>query len=391
MEGPDRRVRIEGLDLGRVIPAANLPGAACTAMRPERLAIAVFMVLLLVAIGRSWDAAMDAHLTPAQLGLVAETDGQVLGDFEATVRSVHASLGTMASGVIDLDPTRLSRGGVGLLYRLPMVLFEGARPFLVVYGIVCAFVFGIGGAAIARLEGERFARDREVTVGAAIGWALKSWQRFVGAIMLPPVLALVMLAIPAVLGVVALVPGLDVLVAVIWGVGLFFGLASALLIIGWLVSLPLVVAAAACDLGDPGEIVVRVAGFAWRRPFSLLFLAFSAVVVGVVGWLAVAGLVAVALDTSRAAGTIFGTIPFEQMPTTSWPTLATVGSATLSEDVGGTTRTATAIVDLWRMFALSLAYGWLVSFFFSVGARVYLLQRTSVEGLERGELGEPGP
>lgn len=391
MEGPDRRVRIEGLDLGRVIPAANLPGAAFTAMRPERLGIAVLMVLVLFAIGRSWDAAMDAHLTPSQVGLVAEMEGQVLGDFEATLRSVHASLGSIASGVIGLDPALMSRGGVSLLYRLPSALFDGARPFLVVFGIVCAFVLGIGGASIARLEGEHFARGREVTVGAAIGWAAKSWQRFVGAIMLPPVLALVMLAIPAALGAVALIPGLDVLVAVVWGVGLFFGLASALLIIGWLVSLPLIVAAAACDLGDPGEIVVRVAGFAWRRPFSLLFLAFSAVVVGVVGWLVVAGLISVALDTSRAAGAMFGATPFELMPTTSWPTLSTIGSTASREAIGGTTGAATAIVDLWRMFALSLAYGWLVSFFFCVGARIYLLQRTSVEGLERGELGEPGP
>ena len=391
MEGPDRRVLVEGLDLGRVIPAAQLPSVAFAAMRPERLFVGVLMILLLVAIGRSWDAAIEGHLMPEQVGLVAGVEGEPLGDFEATVRGTHAALGEIASGVIGLDVSRMSAGVVDLVYRVPAAVFSGARSFLVLYGIVCAFILGIGGAMIARLEGEGFARDNECTIGASFRWATNHWQRFVGAILLPPILSLVLLAVPAVLGAIALVPGLDVVAAVLWGIGLFFGLAAAILIICWLVSMPLLISAAACDLGDPGEIVVRVAGLAWRRPFGLLFLAFAGIFTGVLGWLAISGFVAVALDASRAAGAIFGAAPFELMPTTSWPTLAATLPTGSEDELTGTTWAAAGIVDLWRTFALSLAYGWLVSFFFCCGTRIYLLQRTSVEGLERSELGEPGP
>jgi hypothetical protein len=391
MEGPDRRVHVDGLDLGRLIPAARVPGAVFTAMRPERLMVGVLVILFLVAIGRSWDAATEGQITLQLIGLDGETEAVAVGDFEATRLATHAALGTIITGLIGFDVPMAGRGVVALFYGVPDLIWSNARPFLVLYGLVCAFVFGIAGAAIARLEAERFGKDRDVTIGAAIGWAAHHWQRLVGAVLLPPVLALVVLVVPLVFGMAALVPGLDVVAAVFWGVALFFGLAAALILIAWMVSLPYLVPAAACEDADPGEVVVRAAGLAWRKPFGLISLALVAIISGVLGWFLVSGLAVITLDASRAAGSVFGAAAIEALPSTTWPGLEDVASVPAGEPLEGTRWLAFAITDLWRTFVLALAYGWVVSYALCAGTRIYLLQRASVEGLEVAELGEPGP
>lgn len=396
MDGPDRRVLVDGLDMRRLVPAARVPGAVFTAMRPERLLLGVLIILFLVAVGRAWDASTEPRIPmvlfdgASQVETSSEEDQKFYGDFAALSEGIRLGLGEIASGVVNVDGARIGGGIVDVTYRLPALLWDFARPFVVIYGIVIVFVLGIIGAAIARLEAERFGPDREATVWATVSWASLSWQRLVGAVLLPPILAVVLLIIPAVLGVVALIPVLNILVAILWGIGLLFAFAAALLIAGWLVSLPILIPGAACENCDPGEMVVRTAGMAWKRPFSLLLLMFVAVVSGVLGWLLVSGLVAVTLDASRAAGTIFGTNSVAALPTTLWPSLESIPSADQAEPTG-TDWLSYVINDLWRTFVVSLAFGWIVVYLMTAGVRVYLLQRMAVEGLDPEELGDPGP
>ena len=277
MDGPDRRVLVDGIDLRRLVPAGRIPGAVFTAMRPERLILGALMVLFLVAVGRAWDATIEPRIPEAVLvgESLVQSEGEevaMLGDFQALSTGLRFGLGEIMRGVVGFDGEGLGDGVVTVTYRLPAALWEYARPFVVIYGIVIVFVVGIVGAAVARLEAERFGADREATMMAALSWSSLHWQRLVGAVLLPPVLAILLLLVPAVLGVVALIPFINILVALVWGIGLIFAFASALLVVAWVASLPILVPAAACERGDPGEVVVRTAGLVWRRPFSLLFL-----------------------------------------------------------------------------------------------------------------------
>ena len=394
MDGPDRRVLVDGIDIRNLVPAARVPGAVFTAMRPERILLGVLVVLFLVAVGRAWDATIEPRMPMAVLaGMPVMESGdepELVGDFESLTQGLRLGLGEIMNGVVSFDGQGLGQGVVTLAYRLPAAFWEFSRPFVVIYGIVVVFALGIVGAAVARLEAERFGPDREATVMAALSWSSLHWQRLVGSVLLPPVLALILLIVPGVLGAIALVPVLNVIVAILWGIGLLFAFASAVLVAAWLVSLPILIPAAACERGDPGEVVVRTAGLAWRRPFSLLLLMFVAVISGVLGWLLVSGLLVVTLDASRAAGTMFGTPSLQALSTTTWPSLESIPNAE-AQEVQGTTWLAFAINDLWRTFVISIGFGWLVVYVMSAGARVYLLQRLAVEGLDIEELGEPGP
>ena len=452
MHGPSRRVLVDAIEMKTLFPAGRVPAAMFTSMRPERVLLGVVMVLLLAMIGRTWDATTSASIpagahahdsivgeaervsvlqslvrdnlessdqpeawetdrvddeaVAAALHARAEADPEAAdwpavfaeldrvrhrGGYETLLDGVHAGLGEMVAGTVELQPARVGGGIVHAVFDTPSVIWEFDRPFAVVYGIVAFFVLGIGGATISRMEAESFGGRDQRRLGATLSWAVAGWRRVMGVLLLLPVLAILVLVIPAVLGVLALVPVLDVLVAVLWGVGLVFGFAAALLVVGWLASLPILVPAAACESGDPTEVVVRTAGLVWRRPFNLLLLLAVAMVAGVLGWLVVSGLIAVALDATRAAAGAFGPDVISAQPRTTWPGLSTIGSNTPPEGLAGTRWLSWVVLDLWRCFVVSLGYGWAVVYIMVAGTRVYLLQRHAVDQLEPDELGQPGP
>ena len=453
MDGPTRRVLVDGIETQSLIPASRIPGAVFTSMRPERLLLGALLMLLLAGVGKAWDLSTSPAVPAGVIGqgvqiddaerlallqdivrtyidgadrpVAWETDAlqgtvvvslvrqasdrnpdaapwddildriesvRMRGGYESLVSGMHGGLSDAVRGTVELEPGRVGRGLVTAFFLTPASIWTHDRSFAVMYGMCVLFVLGIGGAAISRMEAEGFAVDREVKISGGLSWAAMDWQRLVGVLFLPPVLSVLLLMVPGILGLLSLIPGVDVFVALIWGAGLVFGLAAALLTVGWLVSFPILVPAAACETGDPAEVVVRTIGLAWRRPFSLLLMMAVAVISGVMGWLLISGLVAVTLNGSQAAGAAFGSAALDALPMTAWPALSEVEpAASTVGDLQGTRWLSGAIFDLWRHFVIALAFGWIVVYAMSAGTRVYLLQRMVVERLEPDELGEPGP
>ena len=386
MDGPARRVLVDELDLKRIFPAARIPGAMFAAMRPERLLVGLMMVLFLVAVGRGWDGLGTPHIEVSSIN-----GAEVLGDFDYTQQMVMDGLGQISQGVLAFDTAQILDGVKRIFIQLPSSLWNHSRSFLVMYGLVLIFVLGIVGGGVARLEAERFGVEREVKLADSMRWAFQRWKRLTGVILLPPILILSLLVIPWFMGVLTYFPVLDVLISLVWGIALVFAFVAALLMAAWCVSIPILIPAAACETGDPGETIVRSAGLVWRRPFSLLLYLVVAIISGVLGWLIVSGLVVFTLDSARYAGALCGSDFMAHVPGTQWPSLADVPLQRSSDELGMTENTSLGILNLWRTFVLAIGYGWLFSFFITAGTRVYLLQRSAVEGISEDDLGSPGP
>jgi hypothetical protein len=116
----------------------------------------------------------------------------------------------------------------------------------------------------------------------------------------------------------------------------------------------------------------------------------TAVVAGVVGWLLVSGVTAIALDAARSAGSMFGG-PFTESQGTAWPSLDAVSPEHAAVEDSGTRGLAVSILDGWRWLVTTLCMAWTIAFIAAAGGRIYLLQRRSVERLQIDELGTPGP
>ena len=267
----------------------------------------------------------------------------------------------------------------------PLLMKAGASDPL--GGLIHGGLLAAGGIAVillwamlVRLDAERLGRDRDVTLLAGIRWALGSWRRLVGAVLLPPVLALV-LAVPAiVLGLLARVPVLDVIVGVLWIVPLVPAFAGGLITVAWLVSLPLIVASAACDGGDPVETTVRVASLLRRRFPRAIGMLGVAVVSGIAGWLLVAGVAWFTIGLASAGLD-------ETARSLAWPSLMPVDGSMATDGA----RVAVRIVDFWHGVIVSLVHAWTLGFVLLAAGRILLVVRRLADRLPFGDLGDPAP
>ena len=64
-----KRVIVDSIEFGQLFLFPKILGAALSALQPARLIIALFMVLLLIAIGRVWDQMTEPHAHPQGLQL----------------------------------------------------------------------------------------------------------------------------------------------------------------------------------------------------------------------------------------------------------------------------------------------------------------------------------
>lgn len=416
---------------------ADARSVACgvfAAMRPERLVLGGLVLLVAFLVGTLHDASSSTSMPPAGAiatdptlsdlfrehveefdrphgwetsdvdgfevrAAFATTDPEVRavverlrrrGAFEGFTSSLRGGLGRLGTGVVRLEPAMVVAGVDEAVFANIAGLWTHDRGFLILFGIFLLLLLATFGGAIARLDAERFGRDRDVPFFTVLRWSIGDWRRQWGATLLPPVLAIILLIPAGVLGLLALVPGVDVLVAIGWIAVLVFAFAAALVTTAWMISLPILASAAACESGDPSEIVVRTAGLIRMRPGRFLVLLATALITGVLGWLLVSGVATMTLEGARGAGGWLVTGPTAISTGTSWPSLDPVPAVTDSAATG-TRWVAAAILDVWRSIVVLLAMGWVISFGMVSGVRIYLLLRRSVESLRLDELGTPGP
>ncbi len=331
--------------------AAVVGSAVFAAMRPDRLIPAWIVLMLLRLLGAVGHAAgIGERMLP----------GNPIDAWRLWREGRPATIDAAAS-----DPLG------GLLHGV----------LLVVGGMALVML----SAVLVRLDAERLGRDRDLPTWAGLRWAIASWRRLVGAVLLPPVLAF-LLSVPAILlALPTRVPVLDVVVAVLWIVPLVPAFAGALLGVAWLVSLPFIVPAAACEGGDPVETTVRVASLLRRRFPRTLAMVTVAIASGLVAWLLVAG---VAVTTVGLASIGLG----ESSAPSVWsfPTLA--GSAAEAGTSGGEDPgIAARVIDWWHAGVMSLAFAWALGFVLLASGRILLVVRRVADRLPFDDLGEPGP
>ena len=324
-------------------------------------------------------------------GAAGEASAQPLADgsFAHAAETVARGVSGLSRSVITLQPAGALAALRDVIVGLPVRLFQHDPVFLAGFGILVILLTGLLGGAIARIAAIEHATDERVRAIDGLLFASATWTRLGGALLAP----VVGIAIVAILllggGALLKLPGTDVIAGLLYGIALLLGLGAALLIVGTAIVFPLLIPAVAAERADALEALQRSIAYLLARPVQLALIGVVAIVGLGVGYLLVAGFVAVALNFTNACVGAWSPATEAVLPTDRGPfALRGIDRAEALEGI--TTRATAALLVWWQGLLVALVAAWVVSYFFSASTIAYLSAREAVDGQAPDEIWRPG-
>jgi hypothetical protein len=328
--------------------------------------------------------AADYRATVAEIEKV-----RLRGTFEATAEYVSNSFQRMINGVIYLRSRDVVVGAYSLFVRTPVALWQRDKPFAVVFGLLFVLIVALGGGAISRMAAAEIATGERLRVRDAVDFALESWPRLILTPLLPLFIVAVLCLLLAVSGAVAMLPWLDVLGGVLYGVALLIGFIIAVLMIGYAAGFSLLIPAVAVENCDAADAQHRAYAYVLSRPFHLLGYGLVALVGLTLGYLFVSFFAMVVLNVTAAMVGLWS----------DNPAITAGGEAEffdLAPDeprvplVHTHERWAASAVIVWHTLVVSLVVAYVMAYCFAASTIVYLLIRKKCDGQDIAEIWRPG-
>lgn len=325
--------------------------APAMALRPDRLGIALFTLVLLAALAKVPSLWLESSDTgPASL-------------IGPPLSASNTALAPFLTGLL--------RHAV---FDLPATLFH-TYPWTSLWFIVAgALALGLGGLALARQAALEFALRVVSPWTRGVGFSLsRLGSALVGLLVPPALVGLGALALAAGGWLLLSLQYANVLGAILYGLGLAGGLLAVVLAVLYLFALPMILPAIACESTDGLDALQRAFAYTLARPARLLLYA---------GILFVQGAIVVTL-----AHTIAGlAVEFTTAAAGAWTTLP----ATTGPKAGvGTNDLAAHILGFWNDLPTLLAAAFALSYAFSGSTILYLLMRRLCDGQEVSDLWMP--
>ncbi len=346
----------------------RLLAATRMAFDPRKLAIAALGLILLHAGWSVLDVALPASsaVTPSLLEPpvrpIAPDDGPTwLADW-----------GTMLTRRI-LEPIRI------LTTPLQALLDPASGWGTMVHALLALFwlfaVWGMCGGAIARLAVIQEAQMRQPRIGEGIGFALRSGSALILAPFLPLFALIFCTPIGMVFGLLYRLPSGAMVAGVGLVIPLAFGLIMTLLLAGLVAGWPLLHAAMAAGADDALDALSRTYSYLNQKLGMYLVGATLALVVGLLGLLAM----------DLLAGGV--------LRLTQW-NLSLTGDPVLIESLFRQRRlegvpATVAVHNFWLVVVRFIVQTWIYSFFWTATAFLFLWLREDVDGTSRTVIDPP--
>lgn len=301
--------------------------------------------------------------------------------FEATIEHVSISFRHLIRGTIRFAPLEVFQGFRGLGWQLPQALWREHRLFGLALGVLTLLVYILGGGALSRMAACEFAGHVSLKLDEAVDFAMLHWIRLGIAVILPLALVAVLGVFIMLLGALMLVPILDILGGVLYGVALLIGLVLAFVLVGYAGAFGLILPAVACENCDGPDAGQKAISFLYLRPLHMIGYALVGFIGLVIGYLVVSLFAMILLNTTAL---LFGVM-------SSHPALSAVGGAqwldlSMSEgDLGGG-RIASGLIMFWQTVVICLVASYVVSYICDVCTRIFLLLRRACDDQDIEEI-----
>lgn len=367
---PKGRARFPDLTLGDLLSELVWPRllqAGGLAFSPQRLFLAACTLVgvgLIGSLSRLW--------SDASFGSRA---GEVFGGAFRRVGDTIGSIDLMR--IWELPLTRLWIGAQAVFLDAPAQLLREFPVSSIVLGVPMVMLFLVGWFAIARSAAWEFG------VHAPEAWTVsvaRGVQRL-GSMMLG------VFGVPALIGVLLAViagggwllisyPVLDVLAAVLWGLGLLLCVVMAFVAALWAAGLLLVPPALACEGPDAFDAIQRSMAYVLGRPLRYVIYVALLVIMGV--------LLTAVVELVLHAG--------HELATRSMSLLLAPGeSAIVTPSPGdpplvGTRAAAALVLEFWRSLLSLAVAAFVVSYIGSASSVLYLSMRKLNDGQDVGDL-----
>jgi hypothetical protein len=345
-------------DLTRELLWTRSLRAPAMALRPSRVILGMAGALLASVIG-------SIHFGDADQPTIAEeVSAAISGAFG---QAAEAITGLDAGGLADAVATLALFPGRLLLDR-PLAAVLLAVPMIV--------IFALFGGAIARAVTVEFATARSIEWTESLRTALARLGGTASALIAPLAIVGLLVLGMAAGGLLLGVPVLDVIGAVLYGLGMIIALLALGILVLHALALPMLAPALMCEGTDAFDAVQRCYAYILARPLRLLAHGALLLVLGVVS---IAIIAAVARQTDHLA---------------TWASARFTPDAGLrvlngADELTATQPAAHAVINFWRAIADLIVSGFTVSYFFTAGSILYLIARRVCDGQDTMDIWDP--
>ncbi|MHC4650734.1 MAG: hypothetical protein ACYTES_07730 [Planctomycetota bacterium] len=311
------------------------------------------------------------------------------GIFEATVAHVTGSFNALVRGLVTLDLKEFFSGVQNLVVRTPICLWNHDKIFTIVYGLLFVLLVAVGGGALSRMAAVDVAQGEKLRLQEALDFALSGWQRLVLSMLLPLLIAAFLVVLLLVGGWFLMLPWVDLLGGLLYGVALLIGFGVVFLMVGYALGFSLLVPAVACENCDAADAQQRAYAYVLSRPLPLLGYGVVLIVGLVIGFV-LASLFAVALlnvtgallDAVTANPAVSGAHGFALFDLSP--------GRTASVPLQAHSEWSAWLVVFWQTVVVSLVAGYVFANYFGASTIIYMLMRQACDGQDMSEIWQPG-
>ena len=280
------------------------------------------------------------------------------------------------------------------------------RPwYAIVYGLVLLLVFAFFGGAICRIAAVRSAREESLSASAALRFSREKLNGLIAAPLLPAGIFIVAAVLIFVGGLIAAIPYLETVGAVLYGLALLGGVVLTFTFLTVVLGFHLMWPTIAVEGSDAFDAVQRAAGYVFQRAWHVAYYSFVLLLYGgvcfvmvrIIGMLLLklthaltgAGMNLASSSHVAAIGKLDG---IWQMP--AWqdlPLLPGVGDVSFwgrfgGVPLGGSESFAMYVMAFWVFLVVGLVGAFVISFYFCGSTEMYLLLRREVDAVEYNEI-----
>ena len=294
------------------------------------------------------------------------------GLFESFAQEEQRAASQLVMALFALDFDGFCLAASGAIFRAPYALWR-LEPFatsVVLLAILACACFAA--TALARMSALDLAMGRKLSAREGAWYAGDRAVRCFALPLAPVAVVVLLLLVPAILGTLSALPGVDVLSALLFPIALLFALLASVVAIVSLLALPLMPAAVAVEDSDLADAITRATSLVLARPLDWLLVLVTSLVTLAIGGCIVSIVLQVTEVLSLSAASVF-------LEPTSLESAA-AGDGEGVELLTGTSRFAGVLLSGWLTLFHALLGAYLFSLLGELATRAYLLMRARVEG-----------
>jgi hypothetical protein len=268
--------------------------------------------------------------------------------------------------------------------------------YALIFLLAALAIWAVMGGAIARIAALHAAREEKISIPQAVRFSLSKFFSFFTAPLIPLAIILFLGLVMGLVGLGLIFPGLNIILAILAGLGLIIGAVIAFLTIGLVAGSPLMYPTIAVEGSDSFDAISRSFSYIFSRPWRYGLYTIVAAIYGTVCYLFVRlfaylllagarlfvghGLFGYGLASGNGAQLGEGATKLDVL----WapPTFDSLARGINYSAMSGWDKLPALFINLWVYLVAALVLAFALSYFVSAYTTIYYLLRRKVDATD---------